>query len=120
MVTIQEILAAKHEHNPTIWHNKVVDSEGHNSHDGTPWTASRGNNISQDLKLAHDRLNEQADFLDANERIIKGLRFDTLLLKAALTSGLTSNIIVEDFATVDNFVLSAGAHDPMNQRIYLP
>lgn len=120
MATIQDVLDAKHVHDAVRWYNKVKDPEGHNSHPGTPWTAERGNNISQDLKLAHDRLNTHADYLDANERIIKGLRFDTLLLKAALTSGLTSNIIVEDFATVDNFVLLAGAHDPVNQRIYLP
>lgn len=120
MPTIQELLQAKHEHNPTFWHNKVNDPEGHNSHPGTPWTASKGNNISQDLKLAHDRLNEQTDYLDANERIIKNLRFDVLLLKAAMTSGLTSNIFVDDFASVDSIVLLSGAHDVMSQRIYLP
>ena len=120
MTTIQDVLDAKHVHDAVRWYNKVNDPEGHNSHPGTPWTAERGNNISQDLKLAHDRLNTHADYLDANERIIKNLRFDTLLLKAALTSGLTSNIFVDDFATTSSIDLVAGAHDAANQRIYLP
>lgn len=120
MPTIQELLQGKHEHNITVWHNKVDDPGGHNSHPGTPWTASKGNNISQDLKLAHDRLNDQTDYLDAAERIIKNLRFDVLLLKSAMTSGLTSNIFVDDFATTSSIDLVAGAHDVANQRIYLP
>lgn len=120
MPTIQDLLQAKHEHNPTFWHNRVNDPGVHNNHPGTCWTASRGNNISQDLKLAHDRLNEQTDYLDAAERIIKNLRFDVLLLKSAMTSGLTSNIFVDDFATTSSIDLVAGAHDVANQRIYLP
>ncbi len=104
----------------TVWFNKVDDPEGDNSHPGTKWTATRGNNIENSLELAHNRLNDVVDFLDGNEVITKNLRFEFLLLKASVTSGLTSNIFVENFETIDDIILSQGAHDASNQRIYLP
>lgn len=104
----------------TVWFNKVVDPEGDNSHPGTKWNATRGNNIENNLELAHERLNDVVEYLDENEVITKNLRFEFLLLKASVTSGLTSNIFVENFETIDDITLAQGAHDASNQRIYLP
>lgn len=105
---------------PTIWFNKVVDPEGDNSHPGVKWTATRGNNIEKGIELAHERLNDMVDHLDESDSTTKSLRFEFLLLKASVTSGLTSNILVENFETTDSILLVSGAHNTEIKRIYLP
>lgn len=120
VIELKDLLDEKYDHIPTVWHDKVDDPEGDNSHPGTKFTAKRGNNLETGVDKAHDRLNDVVDYIGESDRMQKNLRFEFLLLKASVTSGLTSNIFVDNFETLDGIVLAAGAHDPELQRIYLP
>lgn len=120
VIELKDLLDEKYDHIPTVWHDKVVDPEGDNSHPGTKWTAKRGNNLENGIDKAHDRLNNLVDYIGESDRMQKNLRFEFLLLKASVTSGLTSNIFVDNFEALDGITLAAGAHDQVLQRIYLP
>lgn len=119
-VELKDLLEAKYDYKPTTWHDKVNDPEGDNSHPGVKFTARRGNNLEIGSDLAHDRLNGVVDYLEDADRTQKNMRFEFLLLKASVTSGLTSNILVDNFETLDGIDLIAGAHDAELQNIYLP
>lgn len=119
-IELKDLLNGKYDHIPTVWHDKVVDPEGDNSHPGTKFTAKRGNNLETGIDKAHDRLNDVVDYIGESDRIQKNLRFEFLLLKASVTKGLTSNIFVDNFENLDGITLAAGAHDQGLQRIYLP
>lgn len=119
-VELKDLLEAKFDYNPTHWKDEIKDPEGDIIQHPTPYTARRANNFEQGIDLAHDRLNDVVDYLEESDRIQKNLRFEFLLLKASVTSGLTSNIFVDNFETLDGINLTAGAHDPQLQRIYLP
>jgi len=119
-IELQDLLREQYDYTPTEWRDKVDDPEGDNSHPGTKFTAKRANNMEKGIDKAHDRLNNIVDYLENSERIQKNLRFEFLLLKASVTSGLTSNIFVDNFETLEGINLTAGAHDPQLQRIYLP
>ncbi|MEK4713485.1 hypothetical protein [Sporosarcina sp. FSL K6-5500] len=119
-IELQDLLNEKYDHGPTTWYDKVVDPEGDNSHPGVKFTAKRGNNMEKGIDLAHDRVNNVVDYLEDSDRTQKNLRFEFLLLKASVTSGLTSNIFVDNFETLGGIDLIAGAHEPVLQRIYLP
>lgn len=119
-VELEDLLNEKYDYDPTVWFDKVVDPEGDRSHPGVKFTAVRGNNLEAGSDLAHDRLNNVVDYLEDADRTQKNLRFEFLLLKASVTSGLTSNIFVDNFETLDGIDLIAGAHDAELQRIYLP
>lgn len=116
-VTLQDLKSKVYEHLKTIWKNKVVDPEGDNSHPGTKFTATRANNIEDGIEKAHERLNDIVDFEAENEQVVKALRFETLLLKASVTSGLTSNIFVDDLSSIDSVILTSGYHNKTQQRI---
>ena len=116
-ITIQSLVAKVFDYLPTRWYDKVVDPEGHNSQRGTKFEAKKANNIEQGVDLAHDRLNEVVDYLEGNEVTTKNLRFEFLLMKASITSGLTSNILVDDFSTTDSIILSEGRLNAAQQRI---
>lgn len=119
-VELKDLLEAKYDYKPTTWHDKVIDPEGDNSHPGVKFTAKRGNNLERGTDLAHERVDDVVDYLEDSDRTQKNLRFEFLLLKASVTSGLTSNILVDNFETLDGIDLIAGAHDAELQRIYLP
>lgn len=119
-IELKDLLVAKMDYKTTTWHDKVVDPEGDNSHPGVKFTAKRGNNLEKGVDLAHDRVNGVVDYLEDSDRTQKNLRFEFLLLKASVTSGLTSNILVDNFESLSGITLVAGAHDPELQRIYLP
>ena len=119
-VELQDLLNEKFDYDPTAWFDKVNDPESDNSHPGTKFTAKRGNKLERGSDLAHDRLNNVVDYLEESDRTQKNLRFEFLLLKASVTSGLTSNIFVDNFETLTGITLSAGAHNAELQRIYLP
>lgn len=119
-IELQDLLDDIFDYDPTVWHDRVDDPEGDNSHPGTKFTAKRANKIEEGVDKAHERLNDIVGFLENSDRIQKNLRFEFLLLKASVTSGLTSNIFVDNFETLDGINLIAGAHDPELQRIYLP
>ena len=114
------LLNEMYDYGPTKWFDKVVDPEGDNSHPGTKWTARRGNNIEKGVDLSHERLNNIVSYLEDSDRTQKNLRFEFLLLKASVTSGLTSNIFVDNFESTDAIELSSGAYNSELQRIYLP
>ena len=119
-VELQDLLREQYDYTPTEWRDKVDDPEGDNSHPGTKFTAKRANNMEKGIDKAHDRLNNIVDYLESSERTQKNLRFEFLLLKASVTSGLTSNIFVENFETIDSISLVGGLHNEELQRIYLP
>ncbi|MEK5068117.1 hypothetical protein [Sporosarcina sp. FSL K6-1508] len=119
-VELGDLLNEKYDYDPTVWHDKVDDPEGDRSHPGVKFTAKRGNNLETGSDLAHDRLNNVVDYLEDADRTQKNLRFEFLLLKASVTSGLTSNIFVDNFGSLDGINLTAGVHDPELQRVYLP
>ena len=119
-VELQDLINSKHDYRPTEWHDKVDDPEGDNSHPGTKFTARKGNNIETGIDKAHDRLNDVVGYLEEDDRMKKNLRFEFLLLKASVTSGLTSNIFVENFENTDSINLVGGLHNNDLQRIYLP
>lgn len=120
VINISDLLVAKQDYIPTSWHDKVVDPEGDNSHPGTKWTARRGNKLEKGVDDAHERLNQLVDYTEDADRTQKNLRFEFLLLKASVTSGLTSNILVENFESLAGIDLIAGAHSAELQMIYLP
>lgn len=120
IVELKDLLEEKYDYEPTTWHDKVVDPEGDNSHPGVKFTARRGNNLEKGADLSHERINNVVDYLEGSDRTQKNLRFEFLLLKASVTSGLTSNILVDNFETLEGIDLVAGAHDEELQRIYLP
>lgn len=119
-IELRDLLESKFDYKPTTWHDKVNDPEGDNSHPGVKFTATRGNNLEQGSDLAHSRINDVVDYLEDSDRTQKNLRFEFLLLKASVTSGLTSNILVDNFETLDGIDLIAGSHDAELQNIYLP
>ena len=116
-ITIQTLLNKIFDYNPFHWRDKVDDPEGHNSQRGTKFEAKKANNIETGIDLAHDRLNEVVEYLDETEVTTKNLRFEFLLMKASITSGLTSNILVDDFSTTDSIILSEGRLNATQQRI---
>lgn len=116
-VTIQALLSKIYDYNPFHWIDKVDDPEGHNSKRGTKFEAKKANNIEQGVDLAHDRLNEVVEYLDGTEVTTKNLRFEFLLMKASITSGLTSNILVDDFSSADAIILTEGQLNTAQQRI---
>ncbi len=120
VVELKDLLNDKFDYEPTQWFDKVDDPEGDNSHPGTKFTAKRANKLERASDLAHDRLNDVVDYLEGSDRTQKNLRFEFLLLKASVTSGLTSNIFVDNFETLEGITLTGGAHDDELQRIYLP
>lgn len=119
-VELEDLLNATFEYMKTKWQDGVDDPEGDNSSEATPFAAILANNFENGIKLAHDRLNDTTTYLEDSDRTQKNLRFEFLLLKASVTSGLTSNILVENFETANKIVLDGGMHDPELQRIYLP
>lgn len=119
-IELKDLLNKRHDYNPTAWRDKVDDPEGDNSHPGTKWTAKRGNNIESGIDLAHERVNDIVDYIEESDRTQKNLRFEFLLLKASITSGLTSNIFVDNFESLQGITLISGAHNTDLQRIYLP
>ena len=48
------------------------------------------------------------------------MRFDFLLLKSSVTSGLTSNILVDNLDNLDSITLHKGAFDSEENKVYLP
>ena len=120
VINISDLLEAKQDYIPTTWHDKVVDPEGDNSHPGVKFTARRANKLEKAADEAHERLNQVVDYMEDSDLTQKSLRFEFLLLKASVTSGLTSNMLVENFETLDGITLIAGKHDADLQRIYLP
>lgn len=119
-VELKDILAQQYDYTPTIWHDKVIDPEGDNSHPGVKFTARRGNNMETGINLAHERLNNIVLYTELSDRTQRDMRFQILLLKASVTSGLTSNILVDNFEDLSGITLAAGAHDVGLQRVYLP
>lgn len=117
---LENLLDDVFDYEPTEWFDKVVDPEGDNSHPGTKFTSKRANNIETGVDLAHDRLNNMTEYLEGSDRTQKNLRFEFLLLKASVTSGLTSNIFVDNFENIDEIKLTAGAYNADLQQIYLP
>lgn len=115
--TIQTLANETYDYKPTEWHDKVDDPEGHNSHKGTKFEAKKANNIETGIDLAHDRLNNVVGYLEENEVTTKNLRFEFLLMKASITSGLTSNILVDDFSTTDFIILIDGYFNEAQQRL---
>lgn len=120
IIDIKELIARKRDYKPTAWRDKVNDPEGDNSHPGVKFTARRGNNLEDGVDSAHERLNDVVAFLESSDRTQKNLRFEFLLLKASVTSGLTSNILVDNFDTLDGVNLAVGSHDAGLQKIYIP
>lgn len=119
-VTLGTLLDKVFHHAKSFWKDRMLDPEGDRTQRGTKVTAKRMNNIEDSLEFAHERLNDTTEYLEDSDRTQKNLRFEFLLLKASVTSGLTSNILVDNFETLDGINLTAGAHDPELQRIYLP
>lgn len=119
-VTIGTLLGKIYHHAKAFWKDKMLDPEGDRTQRGTKVTAKRMNNLEDSTAFAHERLNDQVVYLEDADRTQKNLRFEFLLLKASVTSGLTSNILVDNFETLDGVNLIAGKHDPELQRIYLP
>lgn len=115
--TLQDLKNKAYNYAKTFWRNKVVDPEGDNSHPGTKFTATRANNIEEGIEKAHERLNDVVEYSAENEQIVKSLRFNTLLLKASITSGLTTNIFVDDLTSLSGITLTAGYHNKTQQRI---
>lgn len=115
-----DLLNEIYDYKPTTWYDRVIDPEGDNSHPGVKWTARRGNKIETGVDLAHDRLNNMIKYLEDSDMTQKNLRFEFLLLKASVTSGLTTNIFVDNFESIEEIELIACAYNPELQRIYLP
>ena len=120
IIKIDDLLKSTFNYMKTQWFNKVDDPEDDNSHPGTKFTAERANNIENGVEKAHERLNNITAFLKDEDVIMKNMRFDFLLLKASVTSGLTSNILADNFETCDSINLIDGAHNKVKQQIYLP
>lgn len=116
---MKDLLQQQFDYIPTEWHDKVTDPEGDITHPGTKFTARRGNNLEQGVDKAHERLNNTVLYIDDLTRTQKNLRLEFLLLKASVTSGLTSNIFVENFETTDDIVLMHGSHDPADQKLFI-
>lgn len=120
LFSIQALKNAIMDYVPNVWKAKVDDPEGDKSSAGTKFTPSRANNIEQGVDKAHDRITQVVGYLETSDQTMKGLRFNLLLLQASVTSGLTSNILTEDFSSADDFNLSEGVFDAENKRIYIP
>lgn len=118
-IELANLLAEIFQYIPTEWRDKINDPEGDLSHPGTPWTARRGNNLEKGVLLAHERLNKVIAFLEELTHVQKNLRLEFLLLKASVTSGLTSNIFVENFDSLQDIDLTHGSHDAEDRKIYL-
>ena len=116
----QSLKDAIYDYIPTFWRAKVDDPEGDNSSKGTKFTPSRANNIETGIDKAHERITQIVEYLEGEEQTIKKLFFEFLLLKASVTSGLTTNILSEDFSNANSFNLKEGVFDAQNKRIYLP
>lgn len=117
---ISELINGIFKYIPTTWYNKVDDPEGDNSHPGTKFTAERANKIEKGIEKSHKRVDDVVEYLKENDTAMKNMRFDFLLLKSSVTSGLTSNIFVENFETTEGINLTKGIHSTEEQRIYLP
>ncbi|MDQ0174367.1 hypothetical protein [Bacillus chungangensis] len=118
-IELPDLLAEIFQYIPTEWRDKIDDPEGDLSHPGTPWTARRGNNLEKGTQLAHLRLNNIIAYLEDMTHVQKNLRLEFLLLKASVTSGLTSNIFVENFDSLEDIDLTHGSHDVEDRKIYL-
>lgn len=119
-IEISDIMADVFNYLTTLWKDEINDPEGDNSQEATPFSAARANKFEKAIELAHKRLNDFASYTKDSERMQKDLRFQFLLLKASVTSGLTSNILVDNFEDLEGINLTAGAHNAALQRIYLP
>jgi hypothetical protein len=119
-IGLADLLTGMFDYIPTLWHDKVVDPEGDNSHPGVKFTARRANNLEEGVDLAHERLNNMVKYTNDSDKTQKNLRFEFLLLKASVASGLTSNIFVDNFESLEGIELATGMHDPDLQRVYLP
>lgn len=118
-IEFANLLAEIFKYIPTKWMDRIDDPEKDISHPGTKWTARRGNNLEEGVLLAHERLNKIIAFLEDMTHVQKNLRLEFLLLKASVTSGLTSNIFVENFDSLDDIDLLHGSHDAEERKIYL-
>lgn len=118
-IDLSELMKNIFNYMPTTWHDKVVDPEGDNSHPGVKFTARRANNIEEGVEVAHERINDVVDYLEDSDKTQKNLRFEFLLLKASVTSGLTTNMFVDNFENLEGIDLIAGVHDSEQQRIVL-
>lgn len=119
-IELQDLIDEVFNYEPTPWQDEVNDPEGDNSQEATPFAAILANKFEHGIEKAHDRLNDMVEFHEYAERIRKNLRFDFLLLRASVTSGLTSNMLVDNFETLDNIDLKNGDYDPELQRVFLP
>ena len=117
---ISELINGIFKYIPTTWHNKVDDPEGDNSHPGTNFTAERANKIEKGIEKSHKRINNVVEYLKENDTAMKNMRFDFLLLKSSVTSGLTSNILVDNLDNLDSITLHKGAFDSEENKVYLP
>lgn len=120
LIELQDLLNAIFNYPATHWDDEVDDKEGDNSKDATPFAAILANNFENGIKLSHERLNDVVIFTEASDRIQKDMRFQLLLYQASMASGLTTNILVDNFQDLSGINLIAGAHDPELRRIYLP
>lgn len=118
-IELANLLAEIFQYIPTEWMDKIVDPEGDISHPGVPFNASRANNLEKGVLLAHERLNKVIAFLEELTHVQKNLRLEFLLLKSSVTSGLTSNIFVENFDSLQDIDLTHGSHDAEDRKIYL-
>lgn len=119
-IGLEDLLNSIYSYLPNNWKDEVIDPEGDNSQEPTPFSARRANHFETAIKLAHKRLNDIVAYQEDADLTQKNLRFEFLLLKASVASGLTTNMLVENFETLEGITLIAGKHDPDLQRIYLP
>lgn len=117
--TIEDIRLGYYSHEPTKWQDEVVDPEGHNSQKATAFTAKRINNIEKGVTKAHERLNDFGNYMESNEDLSRQLRFELLLLKASVASGMTSNMLVDNFETLDSVNLLDGFFDVKNKQLVI-
>lgn len=118
-MTIEQIRASRYEHIPTNWKDEVIDPEGHNSQKATAFTAKRINNVETGVTKAHERLNEFGDYMENTEDLNRQMRFELLLLKASVASGMTSNMLVDNFETLDSVNLIDGFFDAQNKQLVI-
>lgn len=118
-IELPDLLNQIFDYIPTEWMDKITDPEGDISHPGVPFNASRANNLEKGTQLAHERLNSVVSYLEDITHTQKNLRLEFLLLKSSVTSGLTSNIFVENFDSLEDIDLMHGSHDAEDRKIYL-
>jgi hypothetical protein len=82
------------------------------------------NRWEQGIKDAHDLI---AGVDEATAQSVRDIRLNMIdlsieleTLKGATLNGVTANIFVESFQTLDDITLLHGAFDAVNEKIYLP